>query len=34
MMVTTDMVDIKISAREGFAVAMENNVLRLLDTTL
>ena len=27
MEVTGDMVDIKISAREGFAVAMENNVL-------
>ena len=34
MMVTTDMVDIKISAREGFAVAMENNVFTILDTTL
>lgn len=34
MMVTTDMVDIKINAREGFAVAMENNVFTILDTTL
>jgi len=34
MTVTTDMVDIKISAREGFAVAMENNVFTILDTTL
>ncbi len=34
MMITTDMVDIKISAREGFAVAMEKNVFTILDTTL
>jgi isoleucyl-tRNA synthetase len=34
MTVTTDMVDIKISAREGFAVAMENNVFTILDTSL
>lgn len=33
-LVTADMVDIKISAREGFAVAMENNVFTILDTTL
>ncbi|MCE2603971.1 DUF5915 domain-containing protein, partial [Pseudomonas aeruginosa] len=29
-----DMVDTKISAKEGFAVAMENNVFTILDTTL
>jgi isoleucyl-tRNA synthetase len=34
MTVTTDMVDIKISARAGYAVAMENNVFTILDTTL
>ena len=31
---TTDMVDMRISAKEGFAVAMENNVFTILDTTL
>ena len=28
------MVDVKISAKEGFAVAMENNVFTILDTTV
>ena len=28
------MVDMRISAKEGFAVAMENNVFTILDTTL
>lgn len=32
--ITKDMVDVKISAKEGFAVAMENNVFTILDTTL
>lgn len=32
--ITADMVDTKISAKEGFAVAMENNVFTILDTTL
>jgi len=32
--VTPEMVDIKITAREGFAVAMENNIFTILDTTL
>lgn len=32
--VTKDMVDVKITAKEGFAVAMENNVFTILDTTL
>lgn len=32
--ITTDMVDMRISAKEGFAVAMENNVFTILDTTL
>ena len=32
--ITTDLVDIRISAKEGFAVAMENNVFTILDTTL
>ncbi|MDD6881965.1 MAG: isoleucine--tRNA ligase [Firmicutes bacterium] len=32
--VTKDLVDIRISAKEGFAVAMENNVFTILDTTL
>ena len=29
-----DFVDVRISAKEGFAVAMENNVFTILDTTL
>ena len=32
--ITPDMVDMRISAKEGFAVAMENNVFTILDTTL
>ena len=32
--ITKDLVDIRISAKEGFAVAMENNVFTILDTTL
>ncbi len=32
--VEKDFVDIRISAKEGFAVAMENNVFTILDTTL
>ena len=32
--VEKDYVDIRISAKEGFAVAMENNVFTILDTTL
>lgn len=32
--ITADMVDMRISAKEGFAVAMENNIFTILDTTL
>ncbi len=32
--ITPDMVDVKITAKEGFAVAMENNVFTILDTTI
>lgn len=32
--ITIDFVDIRINAKEGFAVAMENNVFTILDTTL
>ena len=32
--ITRDFVDVRISAKEGFAVAMENNVFTILDTTL
>ncbi|MBP3383851.1 MAG: isoleucine--tRNA ligase, partial [Firmicutes bacterium] len=32
--ITPDMVDMRISAKEGFAVAMENNVFTILDTNL
>jgi isoleucyl-tRNA synthetase len=32
--ITKEMVDVKISAKEGFAVAMENNVFTILDTTI
>lgn len=32
--VTEDMIDIRISAKEGFAVGMDNNVFTILDTTL
>jgi len=34
MEITKDMVDVKISAKEGFAVAMENNVFTIIDTTI
>ncbi|MBQ6401870.1 MAG: isoleucine--tRNA ligase [Firmicutes bacterium] len=32
--ITKDMVDVRITAREGFAVAMENNVFTILDTQI
>ena len=32
--ITKELVDVKISAKEGFAVAMENNVFTILDTTI
>lgn len=32
--ITEDMVEIRITAKKGFAVAMENNVFAILDTTL
>ena len=32
--ITRDMVDVRISAREGFAVAMEGSVFTILDTTI
>ena len=32
--VGSDMIDVKINAKEGFAVAMENNVFVILDTNL
>ena len=32
--VTKEYLDIRISAKEGFAVAMENNIFTILDTTL
>lgn len=32
--ITREMVDVKIDAKEGFAVAMENNVFTILDTTI
>ena len=32
--ITGDLVDVRINAKEGFAVAMENNVFTILDTTL
>ena len=32
--ITQDFVDIRINAKEGFAVAMENNIFTILDTTL
>ncbi len=32
--VTKEFLDIRISAKEGFAVAMENNIFTILDTTL
>ncbi len=32
--ITKDMVDVRITSKEGFAVAMENNVFTILDTTI
>jgi isoleucyl-tRNA synthetase len=32
--VTREMIDVRIDAREGFAVTMENNIFVILDTTL
>lgn len=32
--IVKDYLDIRISAKEGFAVAMENNIFTILDTTL
>ena len=32
--VTRELVDIRIAAKEGFAVAMENNIFTIVDTTL
>ncbi|MFR4797999.1 MAG: isoleucine--tRNA ligase [Lentihominibacter sp.] len=32
--ITDEMVEVKISAKDGFAVAMENNVFTILDTTV
>jgi isoleucyl-tRNA synthetase len=32
--VTSDLVDVRIDAKEGFAVAMENNVFAILDTEI
>ncbi|MEG0391182.1 MAG: isoleucine--tRNA ligase [Anaerovoracaceae bacterium] len=32
--ITPDMVDVKINAKEGFAVAMENNIFTIIDTSL
>lgn len=32
--IAEDMVDIRINAKDGFAVAMENNVFAILDTTI
>ena len=29
-----DFVDVRINAKDGFAVAMENNVFTILDTTI
>jgi isoleucyl-tRNA synthetase len=34
IVIEKDLIDVKISAKEGFAVAMENNVFVILDTTL
>ncbi|QIB69181.1 isoleucine--tRNA ligase [Aminipila butyrica] len=34
LIVEKEMVEVKISAKEGFSVAMENNVFTILDTTL
>ena len=32
--ITPDMVEVRIDAKEGFAVAMENNIFTILDTTI
>ncbi len=32
--ITKDLVDVRINAKEGFAVAMENNMFTILDTTI
>jgi isoleucyl-tRNA synthetase len=32
--ITKELVDVRINAKEGFAVAMENNIFTILDTTL
>ena len=32
--ITSEMIDVKINAKEGFAVAMENNIFTILDTNL
>ena len=32
--VSKDFVDVRISAKDGFAVAMENNIFTILDTVL
>ena len=32
--ITKDFVDVRINAKDGFAVAMENNIFTILDTTL
>ena len=32
--ITPDLVDVRIDAKEGFAVAMENNVFAILDTEI
>ena len=32
--ITEDMVDVRISSKEGFVVGMDNNVFVILDTTL
>ena len=32
--ITKDFIDVRIDAKEGFAVAMENNLFTILDTTL
>ncbi len=34
MIIAKDFIDIQISAKEGFTVAMENNVFTILDTTI
>lgn len=34
VVITKDFVDVSISAKDGFAVAMENNIFTILDTTI